>query len=70
MPLSTFTGGLQNGGSAGLVYGYIFVWAGSMLQALVMSELASMFVESCNVLLLYRLIVLQDSHRWWPVQLV
>ncbi|KAF2088439.1 amino acid transporter-like protein [Saccharata proteae CBS 121410] len=40
--LITFEGGLENGGSAGLVYGYLFIWIGNMLQAVVMAELASM----------------------------
>ena len=42
---STFAGGLNNGGPAGLVYGFIFTFIGSFLQCLVMAELASMFVE-------------------------
>ncbi|CAD6573229.1 MAG: hypothetical protein ASARMPREDX12_005912 [Alectoria sarmentosa] len=39
---STLLNGLQNGGPAGLIYGYIFVWCGASLQALVMAEMASM----------------------------
>ncbi|PQE27665.1 choline transport protein [Rutstroemia sp. NJR-2017a BBW] len=34
--------GLTNGGPSGLVYGFIFAWIGSALQALVMGEMASM----------------------------
>ncbi|KKY26616.1 putative amino acid transporter [Diplodia seriata] len=40
--LSVFQGGLLNGGNAGLIYGYIFVWFGTILQVLVMAEMASM----------------------------
>ena len=40
--LSTFQSGLANGGPAGLVYGYLFSWVGSMIQTLVMAEMASM----------------------------
>ncbi|MCJ1226565.1 hypothetical protein MMC12_003218 [Toensbergia leucococca] len=39
---ATLLNGLQNGGPAGLIYGYLFVWAGSIMQALVMAEMASM----------------------------
>ncbi|KAM0800484.1 amino acid transporter-like protein [Usnea florida] len=39
---ATLLNGLQNGGPAGLIYGYIFVWCGASLQALVMGEMASM----------------------------
>ena len=42
---SVFQSGLTNGGPAGLVYGFIFVWAGTALQTAVMAELASMFVS-------------------------
>ena len=42
----TLLNGLQNGGPAGLIYGYIFVWCGASLQALVMGEMASMYVEA------------------------
>ena len=41
----TLLNGLQNGGPAGLIYGYIFVWCGASLQALVMAEMASMYVH-------------------------
>ncbi|MCJ1391115.1 hypothetical protein MMC18_003977 [Xylographa bjoerkii] len=40
--LTTLQFGLQNGGPAGLVYGYIAAWIGAFLQALVMAEMASM----------------------------
>ena len=39
--------GLQNGGPAGLIYGFLFVWCGASFQTLVMAELASMYVETC-----------------------
>ncbi|KAM3069686.1 hypothetical protein ACMFMG_010404 [Clarireedia jacksonii] len=40
--LTVFQLGLTNGGPSGLVYGFIFAWIGSALQALVMGEMASM----------------------------
>ena len=40
----TLFNGLENGGPAGLIYGYLFVWCGATLQALVMAEMASMYV--------------------------
>ena len=40
--LRTLLNGLENGGPAGLIYGYLFVWLGATLQALVMAEMASM----------------------------
>lgn len=39
---STLNNGLENGGPAGLIYGYLFAWFGASLQALVMAEMASM----------------------------
>ena len=41
---STLYNALENGGPAGLIYGYLFVWCGVILQALVMAEMASMYV--------------------------
>ena len=38
--------GLQNGGPAGLIYGFLFVWCGASFQTLVMAEMASMYVET------------------------
>ena len=38
----TLFNALENGGPAGLIYGYLFVWCGVILQALVMAEMASM----------------------------
>ncbi|MCJ1426816.1 hypothetical protein MMC29_004719, partial [Sticta canariensis] len=40
--LTVFQSGLNNGGPSGLIYGFIFTWIGSILQALVMAEMASM----------------------------
>lgn len=40
--MTTFGIGLLNGGPAGVVYGFIVVWIGSMFQALVMAEMGSM----------------------------
>lgn len=42
--IRTFQLGLTNGGPAGLIYGFIFAWFGTTLQALVMGEMASAFV--------------------------
>jgi len=39
---TAFQAGLYNGGPSGLVYGFIFSWIGTLLQALVMAEMASM----------------------------
>ncbi|KAF7882162.1 hypothetical protein EAF00_011678 [Botryotinia globosa] len=39
--LFTLQFGLQNGGPAGLIYGFLAAWSGAMLQALVMAEMAS-----------------------------
>ena len=39
-----FQNGLNNGGPAGLIYGFLFTWIGSAIQALVMAEMASMLV--------------------------
>ena len=39
-----FQSGLTNGGPAGLIYGFIFVWVGTALQTAVMAELASLYV--------------------------
>ena len=40
--LILFTTGLTNGGSAGLVYGFLFVWIGTIAVFTTMAELASM----------------------------
>lgn len=40
--LFTLQFGLQNGGPAGLIYGFLAAWSGALLQALVMAEMASM----------------------------
>ncbi|KAF2004153.1 amino acid transporter-like protein [Amniculicola lignicola CBS 123094] len=40
--IMTLQFGLENGGPAGLIYGYIVAWIGAGLQALVMAEMASM----------------------------
>ncbi|KAI0505445.1 putative GABA permease [Xylaria bambusicola] len=40
--LIVFISGLYNGGPAGIVYGYIFVWAGMMSTFITLSEMASM----------------------------
>ena len=40
--LILFTTGLTNGGSAGLVYGYLLVWVGTIAVFTTMAELASM----------------------------
>ncbi|KAL8906010.1 MAG: hypothetical protein Q9207_002295 [Kuettlingeria erythrocarpa] len=40
--LGLFINGLTNGGSAGLIYGYLFVWVGTIAVFTTMAELASM----------------------------
>ncbi|PQE24741.1 choline transport protein [Rutstroemia sp. NJR-2017a WRK4] len=40
--LFTLQFGLQNGGPAGLIYGFLAAWCGASLQAVVMAEMASM----------------------------
>ncbi|KAL8831383.1 MAG: hypothetical protein Q9170_005318 [Blastenia crenularia] len=40
--LILFINGLNNGGSAGLIYGYLFVWLGTIAVFTTMAELASM----------------------------
>ena len=45
-PSRTLFNALENGGPAGLIYGYLFVWCGVILQALVMAEMASMYVSN------------------------
>ena len=49
----TLLNGLENGGPAGLIYGYLFVWLGAMLQALVMAEMASMYVRNTLISVSY-----------------
>ena len=39
---STFQQGWANGGAGTLLYGFIVVWIGNMLQTAVMAEIASM----------------------------
>jgi hypothetical protein len=41
---SVFQAGLANGGPAGLIYGFLFTWLGTIFQTLVMAEMASMLV--------------------------
>ena len=64
----TFQYGLQNGGTAGLIYGFIFAWIGAILQALVMAEMASMSA-SYPRFSPTGLILIQDSAGWRPFQL-
>lgn len=47
--LATFQSGFSNGGPTGLVWGFIFTWAGVLVQSLVMAEMGSMQVipKSC-----------------------
>ena len=40
--LETLKFGLKNGGPAGLIYQYIFVWFGIMMSFVIISEMASM----------------------------
>jgi len=40
---STFEFGFQNGGPAGLIYGFLFCWAGTLATVASLAELASMW---------------------------
>ena len=66
---SVFQNGLNNGGPAGLVYGFLVTWVGNGLQALVMAEMASMLVIMI-VMILHNLLTKQGPARRWPIQLV
>jgi choline transport protein len=48
-----FAQGFQNGGPAGVVYGYLLVWVGTLSTFATLSELASMLVTpvSCHAAL-------------------
>jgi choline transport protein len=37
-----FLYGFQNGGPAGLIYGYLFCWAGTLATVASLAEMASM----------------------------
>jgi hypothetical protein len=39
---SVFLYGFQNGGPAGLIYGYLFCWAGTLATVASLAEMASM----------------------------
>jgi choline transport protein len=52
---SAFQSGLNNGGSVGLIYGFLFTWGGNILQTLVMAEMASMLIPDSLRLLVYLL---------------
>jgi amino acid permease len=41
---SVFLYGFQNGGPAGLVYGYLFCWVGILCVVASLGEMASMYV--------------------------
>jgi choline transport protein len=40
--LRVFTYGFSNGGPAGLVYGYLFCWVGTLATVASLAEMASM----------------------------
>ncbi|KAF4630642.1 hypothetical protein G7Y89_g7494 [Cudoniella acicularis] len=61
--LTVFAPGLANGGPSGLVYGYIVVVTGTMLQTLTMAEMASMIPLSGGLLFL----LLDPAQRWVTV---
>ena len=46
--LETLKFGLKNGGPAGLIYQYIFVWFGVMTSFVIISEMVSMSVNSVS----------------------
>ena len=41
--------GLINGGTAGLIWGYLFVWVGYMLVFASIAEMASMYVAEARL---------------------
>ena len=47
---SVFQNGMNNGGTGGLIYGFLFTWIGCGIQALVMAEMASMSVAAAIAL--------------------
>ena len=59
----TLFNALENGGPAGLIYGYLFVWCGVILQALVMAEMASMYVFAKAMPTIRSLFVIFASRR-------
>ena len=40
--VNAFQAGLENGGPAGLIYGFLLTWVGVFSQALVMAEMGAM----------------------------
>ena len=60
---SSFQTGLANGGPGGLIYGYLFAWLGTFLQALVMGE-SKHFSEICllYINILCAMLPLSDFH--------
>ena len=63
----TLFNALENGGPAGLIYGYLFVWVGVILQALVMAEMASMYVVNRAISMMpfdFRVAILQYTQSF------
>jgi hypothetical protein len=61
--------GLLNGGTAGLIWGYLFVWVGYMLVFASIAEMASMCVKSPSNPSEYLLILLKGADFWRPIPL-
>ena len=68
--LSVLEAGLLNGGSSGLIYGFIFAWVGSIMQVLTMAEMGSMYVHANVMCSTHLTRLFQDSTRRWAIQLV
>jgi hypothetical protein len=67
-----FSISFTNGGFAGTVYEFIFVWLGTLASFSTMGELASMWVQMTEQMLLEglgELIVVQGAYCWWAVSL-
>jgi hypothetical protein len=76
LPSSVFLFGFQNGGPAGLVYGYLFCWIGTLATVASLAEMASMYRTpreiSCiiliNLLGCHFLVVSTTGFQFWPRQ--
>jgi amino acid permease len=59
---SVFVFGLQNGGPAGLIYGFLFVWTGYGCVVATMGELVSMWPTAGGQVHIHK------NHQWWTPQ--
>jgi hypothetical protein len=57
----------MNGGATGLVYGYLLVWTGTILQVLVMAELGSLYALFPLEEAVYILTAAQYFTLWRPI---